>query len=110
MADLDLEVELSDEKIIYVKFLKPTINFAAGDIEAFPESYVKQVLIPYVKKYFESDQRDRFKVVGAPEAVEIKDDEPSEDALNAEAIALGIDPAEYKTTAGLKKAIAKAKQ
>ena len=50
--------------MVTVKFLKPTLNYAAGDVVELEEDYLKEVVEKYINKYFKED-KSRYEVVKA---------------------------------------------
>lgn len=86
-------------ELVTVRFKKPTLNYAKGDVVDLPADYVEKVVKKYVKKNWETDEQDRYEVVGKaevrtgakPSTGSSTPAEPSFDELKSQAVDLGID-------------------
>lgn len=99
-------------ELVRVHFKKPTLNYAKGDVVTLEKDYVEKVVVKYVKKNFEVDERDRYEVLGAAEVREgaksTKPQEPKQpsfEELKAQAVDLGIDVSGLRSKAAVQEAI-----
>lgn len=108
----------------YVRFLRPAIFYARGDVIETDQAYIDKVIIPYVREHFNNDQDGYWELTTKPEdspvIPAIPEEEPVDELpveqppvdpyheLVEQAVELGINPEDYKTEKDLQKAIDKA--
>lgn len=97
-----------NEPIITVQFIKPTLDFAVGDIADLPESYVEDVVDPYIESTFSPEEQERYIELKGEVAKTVKPQEITVEELRDEAVSLGIDVSDLGTKKKLEKAIADA--
>ena len=105
---------MSESKLVQVRFTKPTLNYAKGDVAVLEEDYVEKIVKKYVRKNFEADDRDRYEVLGDAEVNTRSESgakssgttkEPTLAELKSQAVELGVDVSGLRSKADVQKAI-----
>lgn len=105
--------------LVTVRFKKPTLNYAKGDVVDLPQDYVDKVVKKYVTKNWDVEERDRYEVLGAAEVrtgakqssgtESQPPKEPSFEELKSEAVDLGVDVSGIRSKKDMQAAIDAAK-
>lgn len=102
-------------EMLTVRFKKPILNYAKGDVVDLPKDYVEKVVKKYVHKNWDVEERDRYEVLGEAEVrsgakastggSNQAPKEPSFEELKSQAVDLGIDVSGIRSKKDMQAAI-----